>query len=105
MLLTGSFKLLPHELVLQLTTLLPIADVLSLNLATYNSMHMLSKRIDPAEYLKSVGPFQHAGDLLEVMAQHGAVLSGSRAFDYFVPGSTANNSDWGFYIPPVFTSV
>ena len=103
--LTGSFKLLPHELLLQLTTLLPIADVLSLNLATYNSMHILSKRIDPAEYLKSAGPFQNASDLLEVMAQHGAVLSGSRALDYFVPGSTTSTSDWDFYVPPVFTSV
>ncbi|KAH6883934.1 hypothetical protein B0T10DRAFT_410828, partial [Thelonectria olida] len=31
--------------------------------------------------------------------------SGSRALEYFVPGSTTDESDWDFYVPPVLSSV
>ncbi|KAH7308915.1 hypothetical protein B0I35DRAFT_453527 [Stachybotrys elegans] len=101
----GLFKLLPNELILQIAGLLPITDVLSLKSATYNSMQILVWRIQPSEYLKTTGPFINVDDLMDVMAKHGAAVSGSRALAYFLPGSAVNTSDWDIYVPPIPTSV
>ena len=38
------------------------------------------------------------GDLMREMLATGAALSGSRAADYFVPGSCVDASDWDFYV-------
>lgn len=43
--------------------------------------------------------FNHPELLIKVMAKNNFVLSGSRALEYFVPGSTSMTSDWDFYIP------
>ncbi|KAH6868985.1 hypothetical protein B0T10DRAFT_595985 [Thelonectria olida] len=102
---TGLFELLPNELVLYLATLMPIEDVVSLQDATHNLIPVLVERIDPSRYLQSIGPFTNIPELLEVMATHGAVLSGSRALEYFVPGSCTHKSDWDFYVPSVPCSV
>ncbi|KAJ3453438.1 hypothetical protein MRS44_017685 [Fusarium solani] len=102
---TGLFELLPNEIILHLVTLLPIADVISLKRATHDLMPVLVERIDPSRYLQSTGPFSSSAELLEVMARHGAVLSGSRALEYFVPGSSTYDSDWDFYVPPILSSV
>lgn len=80
--ITGLFGLLPRELILELTDLLPIVDVISLKHATHGSIQILETRISPSEYLKRTGPFTNTGDLMDVMAKHGAVLSGSRALAY-----------------------
>ncbi|KFA60907.1 hypothetical protein S40285_09283, partial [Stachybotrys chlorohalonatus IBT 40285] len=42
---------------------------------------------------------------MDVMAKHGAAVSGSRALAYFLPGSAVNTSDWDIYVPPIPTSV
>ncbi|KAF4463413.1 hypothetical protein FALBO_9758 [Fusarium albosuccineum] len=102
---TGPFELLPNEIILQLVALLPMADVVSFKHATHNLMPVLAERIDPSRYLQSTGPFANSPELLEVMARHGAVLSGSRALEYFVPGSSTHDSDWDFYVPPVLPSI
>ncbi|EGY23414.1 uncharacterized protein VDAG_04852 [Verticillium dahliae VdLs.17] len=103
--LTGPLQLLPNELISSIALLLPLTDVLSLKRATYYLLPVLHRRINPSAYLESVGPFTRSGDLLEAMAAHGAVLSGSRALDYFIPGSATDASDWDFYVPPVLSSV
>ncbi|KAH7248332.1 hypothetical protein B0J15DRAFT_400868 [Fusarium solani] len=102
---TGLFELLPNETILHLAGLLPIADVVSLKRATHDLLPVLAERIDPSRYLQSTGPFADSPELLEVMARHGAVLSGSRALEYFVPGSSTNDSDWDFYVPPILPSI
>ncbi|KAH7363607.1 hypothetical protein B0T11DRAFT_354005 [Plectosphaerella cucumerina] len=102
---TGLFGLLPNELIIAMAHLLPVADVLALKIATRGSLPVLARRIDPSEYLQWASPFSHCDELLEAMATHGAVLSGSRALDYFVPGSTTESSDWDFYVGPVASSV
>ncbi|RSL96365.1 hypothetical protein CDV31_013505 [Fusarium ambrosium] len=102
---TGLFELLPNEIILHLVGLLPIADVVSLKRATHDLLPVLAERIDPSRYLQSTGPFADSPELLEVMARHGAVLSGSRALEYFVPGSSTNDSDWDFYVPPILPSI
>ncbi|KAJ3453069.1 hypothetical protein MRS44_018724 [Fusarium solani] len=102
---TGLFELLPNETILHLAGLLPIADVVSLKRATHDLLPVLAERIDPSRYLQSTGPFADSTELLEVMARHGAVLSGSRALEYFVPGSSTNDSDWDFYVPPILPSI
>ncbi|KAM9876022.1 Kelch repeat-containing protein-like protein 3 [Verticillium dahliae] len=102
---TGLFELLPNELITLLASLLPVTDVISLKRATHDLLPVLDQRIDPAEYLQRVGPFTGSDELLETMATHGAVLSGSRALEYFVPGSATDASDWDFYVPPVLSSV
>ncbi|KAI5456125.1 hypothetical protein BGZ63DRAFT_367536 [Mariannaea sp. PMI_226] len=101
----GLFELLPNEILLHLLTLLPIADVVSLKHATHHLIPILVERIDPSRYLQITGPFNNSAELLEVMARHGAVLSGSRALEYFVPGSSTHESDWDFYVPPVSSSI
>ncbi|KAH7303032.1 hypothetical protein B0I35DRAFT_365627 [Stachybotrys elegans] len=101
----GLFRLLPNELILQIAGLLPITDVLSLKSATYSSIRILQCRILPSGYLKSTGPFVNVDDLMDVMAKHGAAVSGSRALAYFLPGSAVNTSDWDIYVPPISTSV
>lgn len=102
---TGLFALLPNELISKVAALLPITDVLSLKKATHNSLEVLTRRIDLSSYLQAVGPFSQTRNLLQVMATHGAVLSGSRALEYFVPGSITGASDWDFFVPSVPVSI
>jgi hypothetical protein len=56
-------------------------------------------RRSPYDYLKQTGYFQDVDQLLRVMWGNDAVLSGSRALDWFVPGSAEKSSDWDFYVP------
>ena len=44
-------------------------------------------------------------ELLKVMLDTRSVLSGSRALDYFVPGSCSVDSDWDFYCPYLIEEV
>ena len=60
-------------------------------------------RTSPVNYLSKT--FQHAVTLLSVMFDTGCVISGSRALDFFVPGSTTAESDWDFYVPGYKESV
>ncbi|KAL6406256.1 uncharacterized protein AUP68_10426 [Ilyonectria robusta] len=101
----GLFGWFPSELIFTLLQLLPISDVLSLRRATYELMPVFHKRISPSEYLQINGPFTDASGLLEEMSMHGAVLSGSRALEWFVPGSISEISDWDFYVPPIPAAI
>ncbi|KAL7904304.1 hypothetical protein GGI35DRAFT_489889 [Trichoderma velutinum] len=52
---------------------------------------------DPITYLGHT--FKEPAALLSVMFDTGSIISGSRALEFFVPGSTDKTSDWDFYIP------
>jgi hypothetical protein len=97
------FNRLPTEIMLEIADMLPISDVLSLESAT--RLSVLETRTRPCQYLQHKGPFANAPDLLDVMSVHGAVLSGSRALDWFIPGSATATSDWDFYVPPLVSSI
>lgn len=103
--LAGNFDRLPNELILYISFMLPITDVMAFRDASYLSLPILRNRIKPSRYLQNRGPFIHTENLLEVMATHNAVLSGSRALEYFIPGSTTESSDWDFYVPSTPSSV
>lgn len=62
-----------------------------------------SSRADPVAYLSST--FKHPLTLLSTMFDTGCVISGSRALDFFVPGSARPESDWDFYVPGYKESV
>ncbi|KAK3938278.1 hypothetical protein QBC46DRAFT_227114, partial [Diplogelasinospora grovesii] len=53
-------------------------------------------RLDPVVYLSSA--FSYCISLIAAMADYGCVLSGSRALNFFVPGSVDETSDWDFYV-------
>jgi hypothetical protein len=57
----------------------------------------------PFEYLRP--HFKYPEVLLATMADTGSILSGSRALDFFKPGSCGPDSDWDFYIPGCESSV
>ncbi|KAM5521060.1 hypothetical protein FOXYSP1_14950 [Fusarium oxysporum f. sp. phaseoli] len=60
-------------------------------------------RTNPLNYLSKT--FKYAVTLLSVMFDTGCVISGSRALDFFVPGSANGDSDWDFYVPGYKESV
>ncbi|KAF4957165.1 hypothetical protein FSARC_11374 [Fusarium sarcochroum] len=60
-------------------------------------------RISTARYLSRA--FKYPITLLAAMFDTGCVISGSRALDYFIPGSTTVESDWDFYVPGYKESV
>lgn len=49
--------------------------------------------------------FNHPVTLMSAMFDTGCILSGSRALEYFVPGSISPHSDWDFYVPGYKESV
>jgi hypothetical protein len=103
--LAGNFNSLPNELILKIAFILPITDIIALRDASYFLLPILQSRIKPSSYLRSRGPFSNTENLIKVIAAHNAVLSGSRALDYFIPGSTSESSDWDFYVPSTPSSV
>lgn len=60
-------------------------------------------RISPVHYLSRA--FKYPVTLLSTMFDTGCMLSGSRALDFFIPGSTTADSDWDFYVPGYKESV
>ncbi|KAH6889947.1 hypothetical protein B0T10DRAFT_513204 [Thelonectria olida] len=68
-----------------------------------NVENCYNDRINPAKYLSRT--FQHPVHLLATMFDTGCILSGSRALDFFVPGSATETSDWDFYVPGFKESV
>lgn len=61
------------------------------------------RRVNPVEYFSKT--FNHPVMLLSAMFDTGCILSGSRALDFFVPGSAQPDSDWDFYVPGYTESV
>lgn len=60
-------------------------------------------RIDPVAYLSKT--FMHPVTLMSAMFDSGCVISGSRALEFFIPGSITPQSDWDFYVPGYKESV
>ncbi|CAF3656354.1 unnamed protein product [Fusarium graminearum] len=60
-------------------------------------------RINTVRYLSKT--FKYPVTLLAAMFDTGCVISGSRALDYFIPGSATAESDWDFYVPGYKESV
>ncbi|KAK7417578.1 hypothetical protein QQZ08_011583 [Neonectria magnoliae] len=60
-------------------------------------------RIDPIAYFSKT--FKFPATLMAAMFDSSCFLSGSRALEWFVPGSTRPDSDWDFYVPGYKESV
>lgn len=85
---------------------LSISDALALQQAFPYSAVLKScyeKRANPVHYLSRT--FKYPLTLMSVMFDTGAIFSGSRGLDYFVPGSARKSSDWDFYVPGYKESV
>ncbi|CAK7234296.1 hypothetical protein SBRCBS47491_008900 [Sporothrix bragantina] len=108
---------LSYELVAQIASYLSAGDALSLGATCRRVREACLARLDPERYLQTT--FKNARYLLAAMTDYGCILSGSRALEYFVPGSiddpdpatagrgsdAATPSDWDFLVSCVTTSV
>ncbi|KAL6887147.1 hypothetical protein HDV57DRAFT_488136 [Trichoderma longibrachiatum] len=92
--------------VLDIMKRLSITDAEAMPQASGNNFTLreyFEKRISPVEYLSKT--FSYPVMLLSVMFDTGCILSGSRALEFFLPGSTRPDSDWDFYVPGYAESV
>lgn len=92
---------IPVELISDITSKLSIADTVSMS--KVDRRVTSEERGDPSKYLGET--FQHPMCLLASMADSGTIISGSRALEYFFPGSMSQDSGWDFYVPGDATSV
>lgn len=67
------------------------------------SEEILRHRLNPLRYLSPV--FEDPVFLLKAMTSTGSIISGSRALEYFVPGSVDEDSDWDFYTAACLDSI
>ncbi|KAJ6445209.1 Delta(12) fatty acid desaturase [Purpureocillium lavendulum] len=85
---------------------LSLADGMTLRDAfSYSSIleQCYSTRVDPVAYLSQA--FKHPVTLLSAMFDTGCILIGSRALQFFVPGSNHDESAWTFFVPGYKESV
>ena len=85
---------------------LSLADAMTLRDAfTYSSIleQCYNMRVDPISYLSKT--FKHPVTLLSAMFDTGCILVGSRALEFFVPGSSRDESAWKFFVPGYKESV
>lgn len=85
---------------------LPLGDAIVLKQSLpYSSAidQCYNVRKDPVRYLSNT--FRYPLTLLSAMFDSGCILSGSRALEYFIPGSCRPESDWDFYVPGYKESV
>ncbi|CAK7200902.1 hypothetical protein SEUCBS139899_003601 [Sporothrix eucalyptigena] len=108
---------LSYELVSQIASYLSAGDTLSLAATCSRVREACLSRLDPERYFQTT--FKHAQYLLAAMTDYGCILSGSRALEYFVPGSiddpdlaeagsgtdALTPSDWDFLVPCFPASV
>lgn len=85
---------IPQEILDRITSNLNIGDTVKACAA--KSSVAVEDRVDPRRYLREA--FTHPDYLMACMTDVGCVISGSRALEYFEPGSTAETSDWDFLI-------
>ncbi|OAP54064.1 hypothetical protein AYL99_11598 [Fonsecaea erecta] len=65
-------------------------------LAEVKDVAMVMQRLEDVR--PNLMPLTKSPDLLLYqMREYGVVLSGSRAAEYFAPGASLEDSDWGFY--------
>ena len=101
----GRLSNVCNEVVQVIIAYLPLQDAINLREACYDGVRLPLERIDTCTYLQKSGPFANAEQLLCAMSQHHCILSGSRALEFFVPGSCLSDSDWDFYMPYHLPSV
>ncbi|CAK7566547.1 MAG: hypothetical protein SEPTF4163_004494 [Sporothrix epigloea] len=104
---------LSYEIVAQIVTYLNAGDAVSLGATSRRNREICLARLDPERYFMRT--FKNVRYLLVSMTEHGCVLSGSRALEYFVPGAIEDPgndksgadtlSDWDFLVPCVKSSV
>lgn len=102
---------LSYELVEHIAAYLDAGDALNLATTTRRIRAACHSRLDPERYLQPT--FRYARYLLAAMTDYGCILSGSRALEYFVPGSIDDPdpadggpvSDWDFLVPCFTGSV
>lgn len=94
---------MPHHLIEHVVSHLNVSEAQSFReAASTNSAckHIVSeceRRLSPFRYLSE--HFSNAAEIMECMSESYTFLSGSRALDFFVPGSCSDDSDWDFYCP------
>lgn len=85
---------------------LSISDTISVTNGFPRS-HLLKacseERTNPVAYLQAT--FDYPITLMSAMFDTGCVISGSRALEFFIPGTAMPNSAWDFYIPAYKESV
>ncbi|KAG5820489.1 hypothetical protein H9Q74_000503 [Fusarium xylarioides] len=95
-----------HTKLQQIVDQLHVGDALNLK-NSFPKDPMLERcyaiRVSPTKYLSKA--FKYPVTLLAAMFDTGCVISGSRALDYFIPGSATVESDWDFYVPGYKESV
>lgn len=101
---TMSFSSLATELLQQIFDYLPIHDSRSVKDAySHNQLHDKFKKIY-GERISIVRYFNNYGidgkSVMKILAESHAVVVGSRALEFFVPGYATGESDWNFYVPP-----
>jgi hypothetical protein len=76
-----------------------IADVVNACLALsdrHNAKYLIDERLSPIKLFSKLVP--EPEELLYAMCASNCVLGGSRALNYFYPGSCNKDSDWDFYM-------
>jgi len=91
-----SLKSLPVETLENITGRLTARDAGSVAQTSSRFLAVAKDRLNPVVYLSSA--FSNSISLIAAMADNGCVVSGSRALDFFVPGSAEEESDWDFYV-------
>lgn len=86
----------------------PLLDTLSIrsDLISFQSSGLEYDRLDPRRLFRQL--VKDPDELMKVMRECNVVLSGSRAVEYFMPGSCTQDSDWDFYLlsnEPVRSSI
>ena len=99
----------------ELYRVISISDYKNLTLALYTkgkngtvnrptlALEAYKERKNPMRYLRP--HFTNPKGLLDAIAESNAYISGSRAADYFVPGSAEPHSNFDFYIQADVKSI
>ncbi|KAI9036323.1 uncharacterized protein KD926_002087 [Aspergillus affinis] len=90
---------LPVELLTEITSTLNISDATSAQRASAP----IGTRANPFAYLRRT--FGNPLELMSAMMETGTIISGSRALEYFEPGSIDDSSDWDFIVHPDDTAI
>jgi len=87
---------LPSEILSNIISNLSISDCENVTAALGTKDTILEHRKSIVRYLSAA--FTNVHGLLATMFDFDCILSGSRALEYFIPGSISEDSDWDFFI-------
>ncbi|KAG9526272.1 hypothetical protein KCV07_g860, partial [Aureobasidium melanogenum] len=90
---------MPTEIRDEILSLLPLQDARNVSRSISSGAFdgSYNHRSSIASYLATT--FGNGEHLLDVMSRHCVYISGSRALEFFVPGTIDVHSDWDFYVP------